>query len=143
MILGPKDGPPGRKKGVFGVDFEDLLLDIFEKFFFPQFSITNVHLIPRFHGRRFPKNTVPKTSLLCRPWSALRIEMSRGYGDRDSARRRRVRHGDDSEDSRLLLLNRGGMVPDAHDCKDGDVIGHRGSMGATTDYNYELEICIY
>ena len=54
-----------------------------------------------------------------------------------------VRHGDDSEDSRLLLLNRGGMVPDAHDCKDGDVIGHRGSMGATTDYNYELEICTY
>ena len=46
-----------------------------------------------------------------------------------------VRHGDNSEDSRLLLLNRGGMAPDAHDCKDGDAIGLRGNMGATMDYN--------
>ena len=33
-------------------NFVDLLLDIFEKLFFYQFSITNVHLIPGFRGRR-------------------------------------------------------------------------------------------
>ena len=37
MISGPENGSPGRKNGFFGVDFENLLLDIFEKFFFPNF----------------------------------------------------------------------------------------------------------
>ena len=52
LIWGPVNGPLWRKNGFFGVDFEDLLLDIFEKFIFSQFSITNVHLIPGFRGRR-------------------------------------------------------------------------------------------
>ena len=39
--------------GFFGVDFEDLLLNIFEKIFFSQFPITNVHIILGFCGRRF------------------------------------------------------------------------------------------
>ena len=37
MYLGPKNGPPRRKKGFFGVNFEDLLLDIFGKYFFSNF----------------------------------------------------------------------------------------------------------
>ena len=47
----PKTGPQGEKHGFFGVNFEDLLLDIFENFFLSNF-FTNVHLIPGFRGHR-------------------------------------------------------------------------------------------
>ena len=48
----PKTDPQGEKNGFFGVNFEDLLLNIFEKSFFFHFFFTNVHLIPGFRGHR-------------------------------------------------------------------------------------------
>ena len=37
LIWGPVNGPPRRKNGIFGANFGDLLLDIFEKVFFSNF----------------------------------------------------------------------------------------------------------
>ena len=38
MIWGPENRPPGRKHGFSGIDFKDLLLNVFEKFFFSIFN---------------------------------------------------------------------------------------------------------
>ena len=37
MIWGPKDGPPRRNSDFFVVNFEDLLLNLFEEFLFSNF----------------------------------------------------------------------------------------------------------